>query len=75
MPLAYADVRKPLRIVDVGGPRSLRMRLADMGVLRGKSVEVVNKSDGTVIIRVGTSKFMLDKKIAFWIMVQLGGEA
>jgi Fe2+ transport system protein FeoA len=74
MPLAYADVRQPLRITDVGGPRSLKMRLADMGVLRGRLVEVVNKSEGSVIVRVGTSKLMLDKKISLWIMVKLGSE-
>ncbi len=75
MPLAYADLRQPLCIVDVGGPRSVRMRLADMGVLKGRSVEVVNNSGGTVIIKVGTNKLMLDKRIAFWVMVKLGGKA
>jgi len=72
MPLAMVNPGEEVTIVDVQAGRGLTRRLADMGLIPGTAVKVVNSQrPGPVIVEVKGSKLILGHGMTHKIMVKV----
>jgi len=71
MPLAMAQIGQIVRLLSVRAGKGLRKRLADMGLVPGTELEVVqNSTSGPFIIRVKDSRIVLGRGMAHKIIVE-----
>ncbi len=71
MPLAMAQIGQIVRLLSVRAGKGLRKRLADMGLVPGAELEIVqNATSGPFIIRVKDSRIVLGRGMAHKIMVE-----
>lgn len=71
MPLTMINQGKKVFIVDIQIDTEFRKRLADMGLIHGAGVDVIqNSSTGPFIIGIKGSRIMLDYKTAEKIIVE-----
>ena len=71
MPLTMVETGKRVRLVSIAGGRRLRMRLAELGLVPGTEIDVINNSlHGPFILGVRGSRIALGRGMAFKIMVE-----
>jgi ferrous iron transport protein A len=70
MPLTFARVGEPVRIVRVGGMEETHRHLEEMGFVPNSEVTVVNKVRENIILQVRDSRIALDGALAKKIMVE-----
>ena len=70
MPLSMVQPGQKVRLVTVQAGRGLRARLAEMGLVPGVELEVINSnSAGPFIVAVKQSRIMLGRGIVHRIVV------
>lgn len=69
MPLALAQIGEKCIIKSFACSSDVRMRMVNMGFFPGCLVEVMNRMNGTLLVRVGQSRLMLDCCLATQIQV------
>ncbi len=69
MPLACAQIGQKCIIKGFACSCNVRMRMVNMGFIPGCSVEIMNRINGTLLVRVGQSRLMLDCCLATQIQV------
>lgn len=70
LPLALTSIGEQVEVTAIGGGRAFRKRLEDLGVLTGRTLEVVNKQGcGRMVIAVGDARFGLGQGMAQKILV------
>lgn len=69
MPLALVGIGQTCTIKGFACSCHLRMRMVNMGFIPGRSVEVMSRMNGTLLVRVGESRLMLDCCLATQIHV------
>jgi len=69
MPLALASIGQKCIIKSFACSCDIRMRMVNMGFIPGCSVEVMNRMNGTLLVRVGESRLILDCCLATQIQV------
>jgi len=69
MPLASALIGQKCIIKSFADTCDIRMRMVNMGFVPGRSVEVMNRMNGTLLVRVGQTRLMLDCCLATQIQV------
>ena len=73
MPLAMAYSGEEVTIVDIRGGRGLARRLADMGLIPGTTLRVINSQmPGPILIDLRGSRLVLGFGVAQKIMVKGG---
>ena len=69
MTLALALIGKKCIIKDFACSCTMRMRMVNMGFVPGCAVEVMSRMNGTLLVRIGQSRLMLDGCLATQIQV------
>ena len=69
MPLALASIGQKCIIKSFACSCDIRMRMVNMGFVPGRVVEVMNRINGTLLVRVGESRLMLNCCLATQIHV------
>ncbi|MBP2626654.1 MAG: FeoA family protein [Firmicutes bacterium] len=69
MPLALVEIGKKCIVKSFACSCDIRMRMVNMGLIPGRSVEVMNRMNGALLVRVGESRLMLDCCLATQIQV------
>ena len=69
MPLAFVGVGQKCIIKGFACSSDVRMRMVNMGFIPGCLIEVINRINGTLLIKVGESRLMLDCCLAHQIQV------
>ena len=70
MPLSMVQPGQKVRLVAVRAGRGLRARLAEMGLIPGVELEVINSgSAGPFIVAIKQSRIMLGRGMAHRIVV------
>ncbi|GMA97922.1 FeoA family protein [Pelosinus sp. IPA-1] len=69
MPLVFARIGQKCIIKDFACSCAMRMRMVNMGLVPGCSVEVMNSVNGTLLVKVGQSRIMLENCLAHQIHV------
>ena len=71
MPLAMALVGQTVSFAGVrGGGRGLRRRLAEMGLVPGEKMEVLNRGRGPFIVSVKGTRLLLGRGMADRVLVR-----
>ena len=71
MPLAMALVGQTVSFAGVrGGGRGLRHRLAEMGLVPGEKMEVLNRGRGPFIVSVKGTRLLLGRGMADRVLVR-----
>ncbi len=71
MPLAMVQTGKTVRLVAVEAGQELQSRLAEMGMVPGIQLKVIqNSSNGPFIVGVKDSRIMLGRGMAHKILVE-----
>ena len=71
MPLAMVEHGQAVRIVKLVGGRGMRIRLGEMGLVKGETVKVIrNQFAGPFIIEVKGTKLVLAHRFAHHILVE-----
>ena len=71
MPLAMVKPGEVANVVSIRAGRGLSQRLADMGLVPGTSLKVINSQmPGPIIVEVRGSRLVLGRGIAHKIMVE-----
>ena len=63
MPLALAQIGQKCIIKDFACSCDTRMRMVNMGFVPGCLVEVLSRVNGTLLVRVGQSRLMMDCRL------------
>lgn len=72
LPLAMIAQGESVRLINVGGGRVLRKRLADLGLNPGMTLRVVQVApQGPMILEVKESRIALGRGMAQKVMVEL----
>ncbi len=71
LPLAMADEGTSYEIVKITGRDETRRRLAEMGLVVGEEVTVMNSLAGNLILQVKESRVALDRALCARIMVKV----
>ena len=69
LPLSMADRGEPRTIFKIGGKDEVRRHLAELGLVVGEQVQVVNQLGGNIILQVKDSRIALDSGLAQRIMI------
>ena len=69
MPLTLVAIRQKRIIKSFACACDMRMRMVNMGFISGRSVEIMSRMSGTLLVRVGESRLMLDCCLATQIQV------
>ena len=69
LPLSMAGTGEALSIFKVSGKDEVRRHLAELGLVVGQEVTVVNRLGDNLILQVKDSRIALDGKLANRIMV------
>lgn len=69
MPLAFVGIGQKCIIKGFACSCDVRMRMVNMGFVPGCLVEVMSRVNGTLLVRVGQSRLMLDCCLATQIQV------
>lgn len=69
MRLALAEVGRKCMIKSFSCPCDVRMRMMNMGLIPGFPVEIMSRMNGTLLVRSGESRLMLDGCLANQIEV------
>lgn len=69
LPLSMADRGEPHTIFKIGGKDEVRRHLAELGLVVGEQVQVVNRLGGNIILQVKDSRIALDSGLAQRIMI------
>ena len=69
LPLSMADRGEPHTIFKIGGKDEVRRHLAELGLVVGEQVQVVNQLGGNIILQVKDSRIALDSRLAQRIMI------
>ncbi len=70
-PLTMVEEGKSVKLCNIKAGRCLRCRLASMGLIAGREIEILrNTTNGPFVIRVGDSCLALGKGIGHQIMVK-----
>ncbi len=69
MPLSIAPLGKTVKIVKMSTDEKVKRHLANLGVLVGAEITMLNEQAGDVIIKVKDCKLALNKQLAVKIMV------
>jgi Fe2+ transport system protein FeoA len=70
MPLAIAAPGERVKVVAIGVGHTHQMRLADLGIVVGKALEVVQRQDGgAMVVAVGDTRLALGCDMAQKIYV------
>ena len=69
MPLALAAIGQKCIVKSFACSCDIRMRMVNRGFIPGCSVEVMNRMNGTLLVRVGESRLILDCCLATQIQV------
>lgn len=72
MRLVFAPENTPLLLKDISGGGNIRRRLAELGLVEGAELELVQGSgSGPVMVRIGGSKIGIGRGMAHQIEVDL----
>lgn len=69
MPLVFAGIGQKCIIGDFTCSYEMRMRMVNMGLVPGCSVEIMNRINGTLLVKVGQSRIMLESCLAHQIRI------
>jgi len=69
MPLALVRIGQKCIIKSFACSCEMRMRMVNMGFIPGRSVEVMSRMNGTLLVRIGDSRLMLNCCLATQIQV------
>ena len=69
MPLTMAKAGDTVTIQKITGTDEVRLHLAELGLVVGSQVTVVNEIAGNLIVQVKESRLALDKTMANRIMI------
>ncbi|WP_378954179.1 ferrous iron transport protein A [Pelosinus sp. sgz500959] len=69
MPLALVGIGQKCIVKGFACSCEVRMRMVNMGFIPGSLVEVMSRVNGTLLVRVGQSRLMLDCCLATQIQV------
>lgn len=73
MPLSIAAIGEENCIERITGRDDVKNHLAKLGLVAGKSVSVVSRLNGNIILSVGEGRIALDKALACRILVRRNG--
>ncbi|SFL79255.1 FeoA family protein [Pelosinus propionicus] len=69
MPLVFARIGQKCIIKDFSCSCEIRMRMVNMGLFPGCPIEILNSINGTLLLKVGSARVMLEKYLAHQIHV------
>jgi ferrous iron transport protein A len=69
MPLALVKIGEQCIVKNFTCSCDVRMRMVNMGFIPGRSIVVVNRVNGTVLVQLGQSRLMIDGCLATQIRV------
>lgn len=69
MPIYIAELLRKLTIVQITGDDKVRTHLANLGLVPGEEVMVVNKVDENIIIKIKGVSLAISKELARRILV------
>ena len=69
MPLSLAQVGQKCTVKGFACSCDVRMRMVNMGFVPGCSVEIMSRINGSLLVRVGESRLMMDGCLATQIQV------
>ena len=69
LPLSMADLGEAHTIFKITGKDEVRRHLAELGLVVGEEIVVVNSLGGTLILQVKDSRIALDRGLANRIML------
>ncbi len=68
MPLTLADIGEEVEIIKITGKDEVRLHLAELGMVLGTKVTVVNRVGANMIVNVKGSRIALDERLGKRIM-------
>ncbi|MDY4787767.1 MAG: ferrous iron transport protein A [Bacilli bacterium] len=69
MPLVIAPLNQNLRIIKVLVDQKLKKHLESLGIVVNETVNILSKSNGSVVLVIKEGRIALDKNIATKILV------
>ncbi len=70
LPLALTTAGERVEVTAIAGSQDMRKRLGDLGVIVGKSLQVIQKeTGGSMVVAVGETRFALGQGMAAKILV------
>lgn len=69
MPLVFARVGQKCTLEKFACSCNTRMRMVNMGLFPGCSIEVLNSLNGSLVLKVGGARIMLERCLAHQIYV------
>ena len=69
MPLALALIGQKCIVKSFACSCDMRMPMVNMGFIPGRSVEIMSRMSGTLLVRVGECRLILDRCLATQIQV------
>ena len=72
LPLAFASTGELVEVSSIAGGRAMQKRLGDLGVRVGRTLQVVQKDGGPMVVAVGETRFALGQGMAEKILVTPG---
>lgn len=69
MPLATVDIGKKCIVKSFDCSLATRMRMVNMGFIPGRSIAVMSRINGSLVVQVGQSRLMIDGCLANQIRV------
>lgn len=70
MPLVYAPLNTPLKIVRVAADEKLKKHLESLGIAAGGEISVLSCEGGCAVCKVKESRMALDQQISTHIFVE-----
>ncbi len=69
MPLLLAEMNKENIIQKVGGTPDIKHHLENLGFVAGSTIQVVNKSNGNIIVSIKDTRIAISQELARKIIV------
>lgn len=69
MPLTMLGTGESARVVNISAANSVRLRLADMGLIAGTAVRLISRNSGGVLVGINESRLMIQYGLAQQVQV------
>lgn len=71
MPLVFAPLNAPLKIVRVAADEKLKKHLESLGIAQGSEILVMSLQNGSTVCKVKEGRLALDKEVSTHIFVEV----
>lgn len=71
MPLVFAPLNTPLKIVRVAADDKLKKHLESLGIAQGGEISVLSSESGSTVCKVKDGRMALDAEISTHIFVEV----